>query len=189
MKTMTLATALTVSLASTGLAIADNDHVHGALQGANAPTASMDGQAEMMQAMMSTMMQMHSGMMGGQGIGPADGMGMMDRDMMWMMMGSNSIGAAAPEDQEPGDLRGTMMMRMTEFDADGDGSLSKAEFDALHSAMMRETMVDRFQHLDADGDGRVTGDEMGAPALRMQRALDGAAMPGMAGGQMSPSGN
>ena len=39
---------------------------------------------------------MGGGMMGGQGAGPADAMGMMDRDMMrMMMMGSGMMGAGA----------------------------------------------------------------------------------------------
>ena len=194
MKTMTLATALAVSLATTGLAMADNDHGHGAPQGAEAATAPMGGQADMMQAMMRMMMQMHGGMMGGammhgQGAGLADAVGMMDRDMMQMMMGSGMMGAGAPEAPDPEALRGMMMMRMGEFDGDRDGSMTLPEFEALHGAMMRETMVDRFQHLDADGDGRISGDEMGAPALRMQRTPGGAGIPGVMGGQVPPAGN
>ncbi|MDX5370601.1 MAG: calcium-binding protein, partial [Alphaproteobacteria bacterium] len=78
---------------------------------------------------------------------------------------------------EPEAARATMLARLAEFDADGDGSLSLAEFEALHAAMIRETMVDRFQHLDADGNGRITESEMGAPARRMEmrRGMPGAA--------------
>lgn len=189
MKTMTLATAVAISLATTGLALADSDHGHGAPQGTDGAAAPMGGQADMMQAMMRMMMQMHGGMMGGQGSGPADAMGMMDRDMMQMMMGSGMMGAGTAETPDPEALRGMMMMRMGEYDADHNGSLTMAEFESLHGAMMRETMVDRFQHLDADGDGQITDDEMGAPALRLQRNPGGVATPGMMGGQMPPAGN
>jgi hypothetical protein len=47
--------------------------------------------------------------------------------------------------------------------------LSIAEFETLNSAATRNLMVDRFQALDEDGDGQITGDEMAAPAARMQR--------------------
>jgi Ca2+-binding EF-hand superfamily protein len=117
----------------------------------------------MMKMMMPMMMQMHSKMMdGGAGKMNGRGMAMMDRDMMQMMMGPGMM--ADPSEK---DASGMMQKRMAEFDADGDGSLSLAEFEALHAAMIRETAVDRFQHLDADGDGRVTEAEMGAPAQRM----------------------
>ena len=46
--------------------------------------------------------------------------------------------------------------RLTEFDANGDGSLSLEEYQALWMEAMRERMVDRFQAHDDDGDGLVT---------------------------------
>ena len=81
-----------------------------------------------------------------------------------------------------------MLARLAEFDVDGDGTLSLAEFEALHAAMIRETTVDRFQHLDADGDGRITEAEMGGPARRMEMRREMPGAPGMMGDQM-PSGN
>jgi len=62
-----------------------------------------------------------------------------------------------------------MQAKLTEYDSDGDGTLSIAEFETLHSAMIREKMVDKFQQLDADGDGAITSDEMIAPAKKMER--------------------
>ena len=58
---------------------------------------------------------------------------------------------------------------MKQYDADGDGTLSIAEFEALHNAMTRNFMVDRFQALDEDGDGKITAAEMAAPAKQMER--------------------
>ena len=69
----------------------------------------------------------------------------------------------------PQEMREQLQAKLSEYDSDGDGTLSIAEFEALHSAMIREKMVDRFQHLDADGDGAITGDEMTAPAKKMER--------------------
>lgn len=62
-----------------------------------------------------------------------------------------------------------MQAKLTEYDSDGDGTLSIFEFETLHSAMIREKMVDKFQHLDADGDGVITSDEMTAPAKKLER--------------------
>ena len=69
----------------------------------------------------------------------------------------------------PEEMRTQLQAKLTEYDSDGDGTLSIAEFEALHSAMIREKMVDRFQDLDADGDGAVTAEEMVAPAKKLER--------------------
>lgn len=74
-------------------------------------------------------------------------------------------------DVTPQEMRDQMQAKLTEYDSDGDGNLSIAEFEALHSAATREKMVDRFQHLDADGDGTVTPEEMTAPAKKMERMM------------------
>jgi len=169
-----IVTALALSLTVSGGALAQTDHGHGA-QASGAEASPADGQPgpmgggqapmmqNMMQMMMPMMMQMHAKMMDG---GPdkmgGRGMAMMDRDMMQMMMGPGMM--AAPSAEGAG---AAMQARLAEFDADGDGSLSLAEFEALHAAMIRETTVDQFQHLDADGDGRITEAEMAAPAKRM----------------------
>jgi Ca2+-binding EF-hand superfamily protein len=46
--------------------------------------------------------------------------------------------------------------QITRFDADGNGTLSLEEYQALWLDAMRERMVDAFQEHDDDGDGQVT---------------------------------
>jgi Ca2+-binding EF-hand superfamily protein len=62
--------------------------------------------------------------------------------------------------------------RLQEFDADGNGSLSLEEYQALWMSAMRERMVDRFQAHDDDGDGQVTVEEFAEPFNRMVSRLD-----------------
>ncbi len=165
----TLAIALVLSLAIPGIALADSNHGHGAPTATDGSPTQNPDQAnmmqEMMRMMMPMMMQMHGQMMGGatQGSDQGNRMAMMDSSMMRMMMGGDMMSAASPEG-----MQSTMLSRLAEFDADGDGSLSLSEFEALHAAMTRETTVDRFQHLDADGDGQITKSEMAAPVKRMK---------------------
>lgn len=94
-----------------------------------------------MMEMMARMMQMHRAMMVGQ-----NAMGMMGQGMM---PGSDQQ-ALGPD----------MEVNLQEYDADGDGSLTLEEFEALHMQTLREQMVDRFQDLDADGDGQVSQEEI-----------------------------
>jgi len=49
--------------------------------------------------------------------------------------------------------------RLSEFDANNDGSLDLSEYQALWLDAMRERMVDQFQAHDDDGDGLVTVEE------------------------------
>ncbi len=204
MKTLpTLATALALSLSATGMTLAEDSHGHGApAPGARAPLTDAQpapiagGQADMMggmmQSMMPMMMRMHAQMMGGgmPMIGGPGGMAGMDRDMMQMMMSGDMMGSGMAGTQSATDSGSKMRARLAEFDADGDGSLSLAEFETLHAAMIRELTVDRFQHLDADGDGRVTADEMGAPARRMEmRGMPDGAAPMMGGTADGSTGN
>ena len=189
----TIATALVLTMAGAGLAVADSDHGHGfagPIGSEQDPAAA--GKANMMQEMMPMMLRMHAQMMGGAmmgsgpgGMGAMDGammsvgrgeMEMMDGAMMRMMMGPDMMGAMTPETG-----RKTMLARLEEFDKDGDGTLSLAEFEALYLAMTREVMVRRFQYLDADGDAKISEAEMGRPALRME--MNGS------GGPMSGTGN
>jgi Ca2+-binding EF-hand superfamily protein len=107
-----------------------------------------------MGGMMDMMKRMHGNMMSG---------GMMGGGMM-KMFDIDGDGITTPEE-----MRMQLQGKLSEFDGDGDGSLSITEFEALHSAMIRELMVDRFQHLDADGDGAVTPEEMAALADGMER--------------------
>jgi Ca2+-binding EF-hand superfamily protein len=110
------------------------------------------------QSMMPMMEHMHGRMMGGMG-GPG------------MMGGALFESFDADEDGTltPDELRAGLEAQLRTYDADGDGSLSIEEFEVLHSAAIREMMVDHFQALDNDGDGRVTGEEITAPAKRMER--------------------
>jgi Ca2+-binding EF-hand superfamily protein len=62
--------------------------------------------------------------------------------------------------------------KLTEFDRDGDGSLTLEEYQALWLDAMRERMVDRFQDHDDDGDGRVTAEEFGERYSRIVSRLD-----------------
>jgi len=68
--------------------------------------------------------------------------------------------------------------RLAEFDSDGNGKLSLAEYEALWLDAMRERMVDRFQSHDGDGDGQVTTEEFSKRTsrlvLRRDRNDDGA---------------
>ncbi len=62
--------------------------------------------------------------------------------------------------------------KLTEFDADRDGSLTLEEYQALWLDAMRERMVDRFQAHDDDGDGMVTAEEFGEDYSRILSRLD-----------------
>lgn len=62
--------------------------------------------------------------------------------------------------------------QLTEHDADGDGALTIAEYEALWLQAMRERMVDRFQQHDDDGDGAVTVAEFTEELSRMLRRAD-----------------
>ena len=150
------------------------------------------GMMQMMQ-MHASMMggQDQFGKMGDQGqfgmMGDRSQFGMMgDRDKFGMMDGRGQFGMTGGIGQmsggmsdmfdadgdgsiTPDEVRDGLKSKLAEYDANGDGSLSIAEFEALNSAMIREAMVDRFQFFDNDGDGQVTEDEMSALANRMDR--------------------
>jgi hypothetical protein len=189
MKTITtFAAAMSLSIAAAGHAAADSHHGHsgGPLAKDSGPAAPQGEMMHgMMRMMMPMMMQMHGQMMDS---GPAGGLSMMDGDMMRMMMAPGGMGDGLAADPEPEAARSAMLARLAEFDADGDGRMSLAEFEALHAAVTRETTVDRFQHLDADGDGRITETEMGAPARRMEMRGGMPGAPFMMGDRM-PSDN
>ncbi len=181
-KITTLAAALTLSMAASGIAMAQSNHGQVGAAAATedaGPKGDRPDMMNMMIMMMTMMMKMHrqmmdGGMQGGMpGSADDDGAAMMDSSMMRMMMGGGMMGGGMMGGgmmgaREPGAAVKVMQDRLAEFDADGDGALSLAEFETLHAAMIREKTVDRFQHLDADGDGRITKDEMTAPAHRME---------------------
>lgn len=144
-----------------GVAYAQSDHGHAtkskSVESRGMMQESDSGMMGDMDGMMKKMHRMHGGMMDDRDHA------MMGHDMM-RMLDADDDGNVTPQE-----MREQMQAKLTEYDSDGDGNLSIAEFEALHSAMIRETMVDRFQHLDADGDGAITSEEMGAPARKMER--------------------
>lgn len=153
-----------------GAALADSHHGHGGQGDRNAGAGTHD------------MMRMHSRMMGdgsptsmmGEGMmhgrmgggmmhgGMGGGMSMMAP--MRAMLDADGDGTVTPEEARDG-----LQALLAEYDTDGDGSLSLAEFETMHSAIIREAMVDRFQFLDDDGDGQVTATEIVKPADRMKK--------------------
>ena len=150
MKRNTLLAAMTLTATVLGgAAFAESHHGHGGKSGPGAAQGGAPGMMEGMDGMMDMMQRMHGNMMGG---------GVMK------MLDADGNGTVTPEE-----MRTQLQAKLAEYDGDGDGSLSIAEFETLHSAMIREMMVDRFQHLDADGDGAVTAEEMVAPAEMMER--------------------
>jgi len=180
-RTTLFALGLIASTATAGAAIADESpqHGEGAAQAATAPhQGGMGGAGQ-------------AGGMGGMGgAGQAGGMGNMGGMMQMMqkmhgqmmsggMMGGGMMGGAAnmafdtdgDGKVSPDEMRAGLAAQLAQYDADGDGVLSIAEFETLNSAMIRNKMVDRFQALDEDGDGQVTGDEMAAPAARLEKMM------------------
>lgn len=163
MKRNTLLAAMALAATALGTAAsAESHHGHGGQPGDKGGPGMMQnggpGMMGNMGGMMDMMARMHGNMMGGGMMGAGMGGGMMQ------MFDADGDGTTTPDE-----MRTQLQTKLTEYDSDGDGSLSIAEFEALHSAMIREMMVDRFQHLDADGDGAVTPEEMAAPADRMER--------------------
>ncbi len=171
-KKLGFAAAIAMGIAIAPAAFADGNHGHKPGQAGMASGGQngmmgggqggmMGGQARMMKMM--KMMQKHRQMMGGTDY------------MSWLSE------AATPKDKQA-----ILQEKLAEFDANGDGSLSIAEFETLHSAAIRELMVDRFQALDNDGDGLVTAEEMKAAARQsgMMGGMKGGMMGGGQGGMM-----
>ena len=129
--------------------------------GLAAPVAAQQGMMDGRDGMMGGMMD---GMMGG---------GMMSGMMDGMMSGRNSYamrmfdadkdGTLTPEEMTKG-----MQAEIKTYDTDTSGSLSLAEFEAMHAAHTRTMMVRAFQMHDEDGDGQVTEAEMATMAAMMQ---------------------
>ncbi|WP_323035642.1 calcium-binding protein [Pararhodobacter sp.] len=142
-------------------------HGHAAQDGETGHAGGQSGGHGIMPPqVMQTMMRMHSG--GGMGAGMMDA-GMMDGGMMDQMAegaDTDGNGVVSPEE-----MQASLTNRLAVYDIDGDGTLSLAEFEAMHAAMIRPMMVDRFQSLDEDGDGQVTSDEMIASSEQMQRMM------------------
>lgn len=164
-KTAILALTLSASLTIAGTVVAQTKHHggHGGDQSAEASSPKPESCEGDRRGMMEGMKHRHGAMMGGgMDHHHAHGM-MMDRMILRLMTGAGMMSSASDDDAAK-----TLRSRLEEYDADGDGNLALAEFEALHAAMVREKTVDKFQHLDADGNGKVTPDEMAAPASRLK---------------------
>ena len=146
-KILSLTAAIAMGAAVTPAAFASGNH------------GQQSGQAEMASGG-------QGGMMGGGQGGMMQMMQMMQkhRQMMSGMMGGSDYMSWLDKGATTEEKQAILQAKLAEFDANGDGSLSIEEFEALHSAAIRELMVDRFQALDNDGDGQVTAEEMKAPA-------------------------
>ena len=115
------------------------------------------------------MMDGRDGMMGGGMIG-----GMMSGMNSYAMrtFDANKDGTLTPEEMTAG-----MQAEIKTYDTDASGSLSLAEFEAMHAAHTRTMMVRAFQMHDEDGDGQVTEAEMATMAAMMQMMMKPAAGP------------
>lgn len=112
----------------------------------------MDGRDNMMKGMMG------GGMMGGM------------NSFAMRMFDADKDGTLTPEEMTKG-----MQAEIKTYDTDASGSLSLAEFEAMHAAHTRTMMVRAFQMHDEDGDGQVTEAEMATMAAMMQMMMKSAA--------------
>ncbi len=128
------------------------------------------------QGMMDGRVGMMGGMMGG-GM-----MGGMNSHAMWMF-DADKDGTLTPAEMTEG-----MQAEIKTYDTDTNGTLSLAEFEAMHAAHTRTMMVRAFQMHDEDGDGQVTEAEMATMAAMMQMMMagskDGPGMRGAGNGNM-----
>ena len=117
------------------------------------------------------MMDGRDGMMGGMMGGGMMG-GMMSGMNSYAMrtFDANKDGTLTPEEMTKG-----MQAEIKTYDTDTSGSLSLAEFEAMHAAHTRTMMVRAFQMHDEDGDGQVTEAEMATMAAMMQMMMKSAA--------------
>ena len=123
-----------------------------------APVAAQHG-------MMDGRVGMMGGMMGG---------GMMPGMNSYAMrtFDANKDGILTPQEMTAG-----MQAEIKTYDTDASGSLSLAEFEAMHAAHTRTMMVRAFQMHDEDGDGQVTEAEIATMAAMMQMMMKPASAP------------
>ena len=125
------------------------------------------------------MMDGQDGMTGGGMMGGMMGGGMMTGMNSYAMrtFDANKDGILTPEEMTAG-----MQAEIKTYDTDTNGTLSLAEFEAMHAAHTRTMMVRAFQMHDEDGDGQVTEAEMATMAAMMQMMRTGSKYrPGMHG--------
>ncbi len=120
------------------------------------------------QGMMDGRDSMMGGMMGGGMMGGMNSFAM-------RMFDADKDGTLTPEEMTKG-----MQAEIKTYDTDASGSLSLAEFEAMHAAHTRTMMVRAFQMHDEDGDGQVTEAEMATMAAMMQMMMKSAAGAGNA---------
>jgi Ca2+-binding EF-hand superfamily protein len=155
------AASLSLALASFP-AIASQNHGQKSVLPNKNTTTQMDHRANhgMMKGHMMQMMQrMHATK------GYHMGKNMMGHNMK--VFDTDENGSITPEERRNG-----LLAELKKYDTNEDGTLSIAEFEALHSAHIRNKMVDRFQMLDEDGDGKVTEAEMSAGADKMEKRME-----------------
>lgn len=145
----------------------------------------MGGGMQSMMKMMQMMQNMGSGAMGSGAMG-AGGSMMADTEHLRSVFDTNKDGKLTPEELSAG-----FLADLKTYDADGNGTLSLAEFEALHAAHTSEQTVDRFQAFDADGDGQVTAQEIVVPFEQMGNMNSGGMMSGgnMSGNNMNSTEN
>ncbi len=124
--------------------------------GLAAPVAAQQGMMDGRDGMMGGMMG--GGMMGGM------------NSFAMRMFDADKDGTLTPEEMTKG-----MQAEIKTYDTDASGSLSLAEFEAMHAAHTRTMMVRAFQMHDEDGDGQVTEAEMATMAAMMQMMMKSAA--------------
>jgi Ca2+-binding EF-hand superfamily protein len=108
----------------------------------------------------------------GAGVAEARGPGVGNGPFDFGMMDADGSGEITVED-----LDAMRANRFAEFDTDGDGLVSEAEFIAHAEARAAERAAEMFARLDADGDGTLSRDALesrmgGAPGERMLSRLD-----------------
>ena len=70
------------------------------------------------------------------------------------------------------EIDGVVRTGFTSADADGDGTVTLAEYQPYWAEQMQSRMVDRFQALDEDGDGKVTAAEFAGRTDRIVQKMD-----------------